>query len=288
MPILRIRFFPVLFFTMLMSLKLYAAEEDDFWLLLDYEEPLQNALWLYGGLDDQAGGYYGARADLAVVDSLHFNFAATRQNYAVETGDLRWGFSGAINQNFSWSVLKKFWGKEDRLEQNDTAFSLSFYYRRFNLRGVYESGDLELFLRQSPFISRDSVSTEHRAWELSSGYSWPVFYTQISYKQHAYDRDLSVISRRPRLYLAFDTVGIQQAAALADFEAGLLLGASAGSMVYELFITRIKSAVIEDLNTYATLRLAKSLSRQFELGFDFELPVNNVPFSAGLSLGFMW
>lgn len=265
-----------------------SLEDDDFWLLLDYEEPLQNALWLYGGVDEQGGGYYGASGDLAIIDALHFNFAVTEQNYAVETVDLRGGFSGAINRNFSWSVLRKFWGKPDKLEKNDTAFSLSFYYRRFNLRGAYETGDVEIFLRPSPFIRRDSVSIEHLAYELGAGYSWPVFYTRIGYKQHEYDKDLSAISRRPRLFLSFDAVSLQQATALADFEASILLGLNSQGMIAELFVSRIKSAIFEDINTYATLRLAKGLSRQLELGLDFELPVNEVPFSAGLSLGVMW
>ncbi|HEB83196.1 MAG TPA: hypothetical protein ENJ11_10080 [Gammaproteobacteria bacterium] len=274
--------------TLLQKVSATQVDDDDFWLLLDYQEPLQNALWLYGGLDELDGSYYGGSADLALLDALHFNFTLTEQNYEVETIDLRWGFSGAINRNFSWSVLKKFWGKKEALEKNDLAFSLSYFYRRFNLRGAYETGDVELFLRDIPIIRRDSVSTDHRAWEISAGYSWPVFYTQLSYKAHDYDRDLSVIARRPRLFLSFDTVGIQQAGALADYEASILLGARAGSMVYELYLTRIKSAVFEDLNTYATVHLARSLSRSFELGLDFELPVNNVPFSAGLTLGIMW
>ena len=103
--------FVVLFFISTAFHEMQAAtDDDDFWLLLDYE-PLQNSLWLFGGIDDVDGNYYGVTADLAIVDALHFNFSATEQNYFVQTSDLRWGFSGPINQYFSWAVLKTFWGK---------------------------------------------------------------------------------------------------------------------------------------------------------------------------------
>ena len=264
-----------------------ATDDDDFWLLLDYE-PLQNALWLFGGVDDADGNYYGVTADLAIVDVLHFNFSATEQNYFVQTSDLRWGFSGPINQYFSWAILKTFWGKRDLLEKNDTRFTLSFFYDRFNAWFSYETGDVELFLRDSPRIRIDSISSDHRAYEAGLGYSWQVFYTQLSFKQHDYERDLSQLTRRPRLFLAVNPVGIQQASALAESEANVLLGIQVQDMSYEVFISRIKSAVTLESNTYATLHLAKTLSRQLTLGFDAELPVNDVPFSLGFSVGMMW
>jgi len=278
----------ILFFTCILFHSVQAAtEDDDFWLLLDYE-PLQNVLWLYGGVDELDGNYYGLTADLAIIDILHFNFSATEQNYSVESTDLRWGFSGPVNRYLSWAVLKTFWGKKESLEKNDTRFSLSFFYDRFNMRGSYESGDVELFLRNSPLIRRNSVTIDHQAYEINAGYIWTGFYTQVGFKQHDYERDLSLLLRRPRIFLAANPLGIQQASALAETEANVLLGFQAEDMIYEVFISQIKSAVTEENNTYATLHLSKALTRQLELGFDFELPVNDVPFSAGLSLGVMW
>lgn len=264
-----------------------AVDDDDFWLLLDYE-PLQNVLWLYGGIDDADGNYYGVTADLAIVDVLHFNFSATEQNYVAETSDLRWGFNGPINQYFSWAVLKTFWGKRERLEKNDTRFSLSSFYDGFTVQVSYETGDVELFLRDAPRIRVDSISSDHRAYEIGAGYSWQVFYSQLSFKQHDYEKDLSQLMRRPRLFLAVNPVGIQQASALAEAEANVLLGIQYDAMIYEVFISRIKSALTLESNTYATLHIAKTLSRQLELGFDVELPVNDVPFSVGFSVGLMW
>lgn len=281
--------FFILFFICVLFQGVQAADQqdDDFWLLLDYE-PLQNVLWLYGGADELDGNYYGLTVDLALVEALHFNFSATEQNYSAETTDLRWGFSGAINRYFSWAILKTFWGKREVLEKNDIRFSLSSFYNGFIVRASYESGDVELFLRNSPLIRRDSISSDHQAYEIGAGYSWSYFYTQLSYKQHDYEKNLSLLFTRPRLFLAINPVGIQQASALAQTEAGILLGIPYEDMIYEIYISRIKSAVTEESNSYATLHLSKILSRQLELGFDVELPVNDVPFSAGLSLGIMW
>ncbi len=264
-----------------------ATDDDDFWLLLDYE-PLQNVLWLYGGADDADGNYYGVTADLAIADVLHFNFSATEQNYAADTSDLRWGFSGPINPYLSWAVLKTFWGKKERLEKNDSRFSLSSFYENFTLRASYETGDVELFLRDAPGIQLDSISSDHQAYEVGAGYSWNYFYTLFSFKQHDYERDLSQLTRRPRLFLAVNPIGIQQASALAETESNVLFGIQRDAMSYEVFVSRIKSAVTLESNTYVTLHLLKTLSRQLALGFDFELPLNDVPFSVGLSLGMMW
>ena len=281
-------FFLMLFFFCTFFHKVQATtDDDDFWLLLDYE-PLQNVLWLYGGIDDADGNYYGASADLAIVDVLHFNFSATEQNYTAATTDLRWGFNGPINQYFSWAILKTFWGKREQLEKNDTRFSLSFFYDAFNAWVSYERGDVELFLRNTPRIRIASISSDHQAYETGVAYSWPFFYTQLSFKQHDYERDLSQLTRRPRLFLAVNPVGIQQASALAKTEANVLLGIQSDSMIYELFISRIKSALTLESNNYATLRIAKTINRKLELGFDAELPVNDVPFSAGFSVGMMW
>jgi len=264
-----------------------ATDDDDFWLLLDYEA-LQNSLWLFGGIDDADGNYYGVTADLAIVDTLHFNFSATEQNYFVDTSELRWGLSGPVNQYFSWAILKTFWGKRDRLEKNDTRIELSSFYDGFTAWLSYEAGDVELFLRQSPRIHIDAISSDHRAYGLGLAYDWQVFYTQFSFKQHDYERDLSQLIRRPRLLITVNPVGIQQASALAESEAGILLGIQADKMSYEVFISRIKSAVTLESNTYATLHVAKVLSRQLTLGFDTELPVNDAPFSIGFSVGMMW
>ena len=280
-------FLMLLFFCTFFHKVQATTDDDDFWLLLDYE-PLQNVLWLYGGVDDADGNYYGVTADLAIVDVLHFNFSATEQNYVAETSDLRWGFSGPINRYFSWAVLKTFWGKKERLEKNDTRFSLSSFYDGFTVRASYETGDVELFLRDAPRIRIDSISSDHQAYEIGAGYSWQVFYTQLSFKQHDYEHDLSQLTRRPRLFLAVNPIGIQQASALAETETNILLGIQHDAMTYEIFISRIKSAVTLESNTYATLHLAKTLSRQLTLGFDVELPVNDVPFSVGFSVGMMW
>lgn len=281
-------FFLILFFVCIFFNEVQAAtDNDDFWLLLDYE-PLQNVLWLYGGVDDADDNYYGASADLVIADFLYFNFSATEQNYTVATTDLRWGFSGPINQYFSWAVLRTFWGKRERLEKNDTRFSLSSFYQGFTVHASYETGDVELFLRDTPRIRLDSISSDHRAYEIGAGYSWQVFYSLLSFKQHDYERDLSQLTRRPRLFLVVNTIGIQQASALAETEANILLGMQFQTMSYEIFISRIKSAVTLENDIYATLHLLKTLSRQLSLGLDVELPVNDVPFSVGLSVGMMW
>jgi len=262
-------------------------EDDDFWLLLDYQ-PLQNVLWFYGGADEDDGNYFGVAADLAIIDKLHFNFSASRQNYTVATEELIWGFSCTINRYFSWQVSKIFWGKKDSLEKNDVQVASRFFYKRFNTRLSYESGDVELFLRDSPLINRNSISSEHKAYELTVGYSWPVFFTQLSYKKHDYEKNLSLLSRRQRLLNSINPIGIQQATALADTESSILLGLQADTIAYDILFSQIKSAVTLDSTTYATLHILKAITRQLEMGVEVELPVDNAPFSAGLSLGLMW
>ncbi len=287
--LIKTTFLFLLFTCVLFNNTLAIAEEDDddFWLLLDYDEPLRNVLWLYGGADESDGSYYGISTDLTIVEALHFNFSTTEQNYSVNTTDLRWGFSGLINRYFSWAILKTFWGKRDKLEKNDIAISLSSFYYRFNVRVAFERGDIELFWRDSPFIKRDSISSDHQAYEISSGYSWTYVYTELSFKQHDYEQDLTTLNR-PRLFRTINPTGIQQASELAETETTVLFGIRLEDMSYDIFISRIKSAVTEESGTYATVRLSKALTRNLTLGVDAELPVNDVPFSAGLTVGIMW
>lgn len=286
--------FSVLLLAALFSFNSQAAfdEDEDFWLLLDYDSMIasypQSSLWIYGGADDSDGSYYGLSADIAIVEALHINFSDTEQNYTVNTTDLRWGFSGLINDSVSWAITRKFWGKEKALEKRDTAFSLGYLYKQFNIRTAYENGGVELFLKNLPLIKRNSISTGHHAYELSMGYSWPVFYTQVGYIQHDYDWDISQLFNYPRLLSAINSIGVQQATALAKNESSVLFGVQATGSTYELIISHIKSAITREYDTFATLHFSTSLTQQFALGLNAELPVNDVPFSAGLSLGFMW
>ncbi len=264
-----------------------ANDEDDFWLLLDYQ-PLQNSLWFYGGIDEDDGNYLGLAAELALIENLYFNFSAGRQNYSVTTEELSWGFSGNINQYLSWQLSRIFWGKKSSLEKNDSRLSTTLFYSEFDISLSYETGDLELFFRDSAFINRDSISSDHHAYEISSAYSGSSFFTRVSYKKHNYEKNLSLLASSPRLINRINPLGIQQASALAESEISLLLGIQVETMTYTVLVSRIKSVVTEDSDSYITLHLSKTLSRHLELGIDAELPVNNVPFSAGVSLGLRW
>ena len=266
-----------------------ASQEDDFWLLLDESlPPLQNSLWLYSGVDDTDGNYYGISSNLALLDQLFFNFSATEQNYSVSTSEIRWGFNGSISPSFSWALQRAFWGKKDKLEKNDTIASLSFYHQRFSIQATLEAGDVELFLRGRARSIRQSVTTDHQAYELKVGYSWPQTYFFLAYKQHDYSRDISLLLRRPRLFRAANPVGIQQATALAESETSLQTGLFYHEINFELLLSQITSAVTQDSQFYSTVHVSKAISRQWTLGLDFELPLDEVPFSVGLNVGYMW
>jgi len=265
------------------------GEDDTFWLLLDYEPP-QNILWLFAGADDSDGNYYGVSTDLIIAAPLHFNLSATQQKYTTESTELSWGFSGNFNNSFGWGLLHTFWGKTNKLEKNDRQLTLSYFNEGFNSRVSYETGDVELFLNDS--LEVESVSIDHSASELSLGYSWAEVYWQISHKRHHYERDLSILQRSLLLELYFqliiDPIGIQQASELAETESSILGGFQLRTISYEAYLSRIKSAVSRETDTYASLRLVKAINDQLQLGFNLDLPIQNTPLSGGLSLGYMW
>jgi len=261
---------------------------DDFWLLLDYEAATRNVVWLYTGADESDGNYYGVTADLVIFEPVFFNLSATKQNYSTQSTDLSWGFSGVIDDVFSWGISKAFWGEKETLEKDDVRLRLGYLNGGFSTQASYEEGEIKLFLIDSMILQRDSIITDHRAFQLSLAYHWTQIYGQISHKHHNYNKDLFLLSRAPRLRFIFKPVSVQQASALAETESSVLLGFQASDTSYEAHLSRIKSAVTTDINTYATLRLIKELNSQLQLGFEVELPVDDVPFGAGVSLGLMW
>jgi len=260
-------------------------EDDTFWLLLNYEPP-QNILWLFAGADDSDGNYYGVSTDLIITDSLHFNLYAAQQNFSSESTELSWGFSGSFNKSFGWGLSQYFWGKTSKLEKNDRQLTLSYFNEGFNSRVSYETGDVELFFNE--IFKAESASVDHSASELSLGYSWAEFYWQLSYKKHHYNKDLSFLERSLLLQIYFDPVGIQQASALAETESSILGGFQRQTISYEAYLSRIKSAVSRETDTYVSLRLVKAINDQLQLSFNLDLPIQNTPLSGGLSLGYMW
>jgi len=259
---------------------------DDFWRLEDYLPP-RNSLWLYGGLDEESGGYYGLSSELGLSPSLRFSFSATRQSYGIETDDMSWGFGGDFNEQFGWGIYQTWWGNRNTLEKKDLRLMLSYFNQGFSSRLSYETGEVELFFEQPNILRIDSIGRDHKATELSLGYSGERWYSEIKHKQHDY------ISRQPqprrRLLLGLaSSIGLQQARNLADRESSLLLGLQQQSMSYELLYSRVDSAFSSSRYTYVSLYLLKSIGPQLLLGGNIEVPLEDGLLTAGLSLGYMW
>ncbi len=265
-----------------------AEESDDFWLLEDYK-PLQNALWLYAGIDEENGGYYGLNTELSLSTSLRFNLKATQENYSFRTDDLSWGFSGDVGDQFSWGIYHANWGNKNTLQKNDLGFVLAYFNKGFSSRLGYETGEVELFFEQSNVQQIDSVRRGHRATELSLAYSWVEFYTELRHKQHDYYKVNQANRVRRSVILNFaSSIGLQQARNLADSESSVLLGAQLNDARYEILLSQIDSAFSSNKYSYISLSLVKSLSPQLQLGANMEIPLDDGLLTAGLSLGYMW
>jgi len=260
---------------------------DDFWLMNDFQ-PLENTLWLYTGKDEDEGDYYGLSTTLSLSSYLRVDVSATRQNYIFETEDLQWGFSGDISEQFSWGIHKLFWGDKDVLERNDIQYSLGYFIDGFSSQLSYESGDFKLYLKQPNELPINYVSFEHRATQLNLGYSWGLFFTQLSYKKHDYTFN------RPGLlfYLGslnlLNNIGLDQARNLADKESSLLLSLQFETISYGLQLSQIDSAFLSNRNQYLSLSLQKYFGLQWVLEGNVDFPVNEGLSSAGLSLGYLW
>ncbi len=273
---------------------------DDFWLLEDYQPyykpytnslwlPYTNSLWLYGGIDEDSGGYYGLATQLAITSSLYFDLSATQQNYEFETEDITWGFGGRLSEQFSWAIARAFWGQKDALEKIDTRFSMMYFQENFSGRLSVETGKVELFFRQPNILNLNSLNTDHNALELSLEYSWTQIYSELRFKQHDYQSQRPELARRPIIILSLaDSVALQQARNLAEREASILLGLQLQTTRYELLLSQIDSAFSSDSFTYASLSLQKAISSQWQLGANVEIPLNEGLITAGVSLGYMW
>ena len=261
--------------------------DDDFWLLDNYQ-PLENTLWLFTGKDEDAGDYYGLSTSLSLNSLLRFDLSATQQNYILQTEDLLWGFSGDIAEQFSWGIHKLFWGDKNVLERNDLRYSLGYFIDGFSSQLSYESGDFKLFLKEPNELPINYVSFDHRATQLNLGYSWGLFYTQLSYKNHDYT------SNRPgqlfylgRLNL-LNNIGLDQARNLADKESSILLGLQFETISYGLQLSQIDSAFSNSRYQYASLNLHKNFSLQWILAGNVDFPLDDGLLSAGISLGYLW
>lgn len=261
--------------------------DDNFWLLKDYQ-PLFNSLWLYGGIDEERGGYYGLSAQLAINPSLHLNLSATQQNYAFKTDDVSWGFSGQFNEQFNWGVSRTFWGQKDTLEKTDSGFSVGYFSENFNTRLSYETGRVELFFDQPNVLQIKSLTTDHKAIELSLGYSWQAIYSELRYKQHDYQTRQPELARRPIIFSRANTIGLQQARNLAEREAAILIGLQQHTLRYELLLSQIDSAFSDNRFTYASLSLLSALNAQWQTGVNIEIPLDEGLLTAGVSLGYQW
>jgi len=264
---------------------------DDFWLLENYQPPL-NSLWLYGGIDDDSGDYYGLSTNLAINSSLYFDFSATRQNYTYKTDDVSLGMSGKLGEQFNWAVSRMFWGKKDSLEKNDSRFSVMYFYNNFNSNLSFETGKIELFLDQPNILQINSLLSDHRAVELSLGYGWGYdwgqLYSEIKYKQHDYQTRWPGAISRSAIFIFASSIGLQQARSLADNESSLLIGFQQQTISYEILFSQLDSAFSNNTFTYASLSLSKSLNPQWQLGVNAEIPLDEGLYTLGMSLGYMW
>jgi len=261
--------------------------DDDFWLLDNYQ-PLENTLWLFTGKDEDEGDYYGLSTTLSLSSLLRVDLSATQQNYIFETEDLLWGFSGNVAEQFSWGIHKLFWGDKNVLERNDLQYSLGYFIDGFSSQLSYEHGDFKLFLKEPNNLPINYVSFDHRATQLNLGYSWGLFYTQLSYKKHDYT------SNRPGLlfYLGslnlLNNIGLDQARNLADRESSILLGLQFETISYGFQLSQIDSAFSNSRYQYASLNLHKNFSSQWILAGNVDFPLDNGLLSAGISLGYLW
>ncbi|VAW59826.1 hypothetical protein MNBD_GAMMA11-106 [hydrothermal vent metagenome] len=297
MPVKNLRFI-IFFFSAAFSACVFSETEtisnnvgndsdDSFWLLEDYQ-PLFNSLWLYGGIDEESGGYYGLSSQLAINTSVYFDLSATQQNYDFKTDDFSWGFSSKLSEQFNWAVSRTFWGQKDTLEKTDSRFSVSYFSENFTSRLSYETGKVELFFNQPSLLQINSLTSDHKAIELSLGYSWQQIYSELRYKQHDYQARQPELVRRPIVFSLVNSIGLQQARNLAAREAAVLIGLQQHTVSYELLFSQIDSAFSDERFTYASLSLLKALNSQWQTGINIEIPLDEGLFTAGISLGYRW
>jgi hypothetical protein len=260
---------------------------DDFWLLENFQ-PTKHAFWLYAGVDDESGGYYGLSTNLALSEDLSFDLSATQQNFNYKTDDISWGFSGRLSEQFNWGISRVFWGQKNSLEKIDTRISIHYFLDNFNSRLSYETGKVELFLKQPNILLLNSLLSDHRATELSLGYSWNSLYSELRYKQHDYQSRQPELVRRPQVFLLASSIGLQQARNLADKELSFLVGIQQHDMSYDILFSQVDSLFSKNSFRYTSLSLLKSLNTQWQLGVNVEIPLNEGLYSVGMSVGYLW
>jgi len=282
--------FILLFVYLLFPVSVFAAEDNDFWLMLD-DEILKSNISVNAGQDDNDGTFYGGYLDLAVTENFYLKMSnsVSSQKLATETTLWSVGFGNNPQNDFSWDINYERWGNSSVLETSNILVNLNIYNGNWNGLIDVEAGKVTI---QGSVISTD---IEHRALGLGFGYSGQNSYWSLSHKRHNYARDLSSLNFSPILFilkpilLRIITPGSQQqATALADNESVLRIGWVEDVYTTEAAYQWVESAVTGQANKFVRLNISKQITPAINLGVELGHIVGGGPTSAALILGYAW
>lgn len=219
---------------MLVGCWLGSARADDDWLGLP-EPPLRLAAAV--GADQDGGQRFAL--DAAVPAGQVQIFLRLEQD---ELGDGQRSWRAALGVGtdpYADTVVRidlDLHGQPEAAEFRELLFELAHYVGPWELRLQAVAGELELYYEDwaAAYLRRESVSTDRRGLGLGVGYQIGPLYLSADYLDYSYERDLSVLAERPLLQLLLRQEGLGEAAAVADWQAGLGLGGIHGDWDWRL------------------------------------------------------
>ncbi len=271
---------------LIFSHTLIAAEDDDFWLML--EEPADSSVYISSGVDTDGGLSLSLHLDQALNEQLHFNGSWSQLNLSENTRSLSLGLSGDPYASWLWSYRFLVWGEPDIIESRDHELQLQYVNGSWNGLLGWQQGDANLQFSRPLNNGQTSGSVDHNALIIGLGYGGRDFDWQIESIHHDYNKDLSRLSSSRLLALIIEPSALQQSTALNSRQNRFTLGLNGKSHRFSAEYSHIRSAVTGQTSDFLNLSVQTDLSRLQQLGVYFIMPLGGGVSSLGVSLLQRW
>jgi len=263
---------------------------------LAHAEPV-HYVSLNTGLDSDNGTLVDAYIDIGVSEKLRISLGLGQDTVqgtegSITTKQRQISISGYHHQSgfsaLTWSLSYRTWGKKDAIETQDSNISIGYFFsNHWHLMLDYEIGKLEMFIKPKFAKRIASIASDRHAWRLTTGYTHHSGAFWLSFLQRQYEKNLPVISQRPRFQRAITSIALDHAYSLSKEEF---------SMGYEWLFETLDLGV--DYSRYASTANNHyhyaSIYTRFYIGLN--LTVNlaveqeiNAPFTVYTAgIGFAW
>lgn len=199
------------------------------------------------------------------------------------------GFGSAAAYGTNWHISTRAWGKEQTLETRDTAIEVN--YRTLDLWYAsvsYEQGNVELFAKPGFSGRLTSIDTDRSSWSISLARDIDDAGWWLSYVNRDYERDITALSRRPRLQFILQSVALDLAYTLSSDEITLGYQWFLDSADLGMEFSRVTSAVDSSDSDFLSVRYRYYVDGHLNLQASLQQSLNQNLTYLSLGLGLGW